>query len=213
MKKRNFGNVLILAGVLLIAAALVFAGINKLQSLRAEKAAASALEWLRPEIGTPVVPPDAVNNGTGEASEETEYPDYVLNPEMDMPVAKTPQGEYVGILEIPALSVELPVFSEWDYEKLRISPCRFSGSAYRDDLVICAHNYDNHFGGIKNLRYGDAVTFTDVDGNIFSYEVTEIEQLAPESVDDMTAGEHALTLFTCTLGGAARVTIRCDSQR
>ena len=51
----------------------------------------------------------------------------------------------IGILEIPALDLNL-VISSWSYSSLRLAPCRYSGSAYKGDLVIAAHNYQSHFG-------------------------------------------------------------------
>lgn len=138
-----------------------------------------------------------------------EIPDYVLNPKMEMPVIREDGQDYIGILEIPALELELPVISEWDYTRLRKAPCRYVGSAYTKDLVISAHNYDRHFGRIKTLQEGDRVFFTDVDGNRFAYEVLLRETLNPRPVEAMTEGEWDLTLFTCTVGGSYRVTVRC----
>ena len=57
---------------------------------------------------------------------------------------------------------------------------------------------------------GDRVTFTDVDGNVFLYSVAEIQILQPGDVEEMLSGGWALTLFTCTLGGRTRVTVRCE---
>lgn len=41
------------------------------------------------------------------------------------------------------------------------------------------------------------------------YEVAEIEILSPDAVEEMTEDDGDLTLFTCTLGGGSRVTVRC----
>ncbi len=116
---------------------------------------------------------------------------------------------YIGCLSIPSAQLELPVMSEWDGERLKIAPCRYAGSTKTDDLVLCAHNYDRHFWPIRNLTPGDAVYFTDMDGVVWQYAVEEVEILAPSDVEKMTAGEYALTLFTCTYGGQSRVTVRC----
>lgn len=116
---------------------------------------------------------------------------------------------YVGYLSVPALGLELPVMSEWDYDRLKIAPCRYAGSAKTDDLVICAHNYTKHFGPIRKLAPADTVYFTDMDGKVWKYEVTVVDILAPTDVEDMTAGDDDLTLFTCTYGGRSRVTVRC----
>ena len=41
-------------------------------------------------------------------------------------------------------------------------------------------------------------SFTDAAGNRFEYKVAVVEALTPQSVEDMTSGEWALSLFTCT---------------
>ena len=107
------------------------------------------------------------------------------------------------------LGLELPVAADWSYPALRTVPCRYKGSAYLDDLIICAHNYDSHFGRLKALHAGDEVIFTDAAGNVFDYEVSVLETLPPTAIEDMEQGGD-LTLFTCTIGGASRVTLRCE---
>ena len=77
-------------------------------------------------------------------------------------------------------------------------------------MVIAAHNYRRHFGKLKTLKPGNSVSFTDIDGNEFEYEVTEVQILKPRDVEDITQSEADLTLFTCTVGGRTRVTVRCE---
>lgn len=139
-----------------------------------------------------------------------EVPDYILNPRMDMPTQEIEGQNYIGTLQIDALELSLPVISEWSYSRLQVAPCRYTGSVYMDNMVIAAHNYTSHFGRLKELSQGDAVTFTDIDGNVFRYQVTEIETLQPSSVKEMTSGDWDMTLFTCTIGGRTRVTVRCE---
>ena len=143
------------------------------------------------------------------ASEQTELPDYILNPDMEMPTEEVEGNDYIGVLEIPSSEISLPVMSEWSYPNLKTSPCRYSGSAYTGNLVIAAHNYRTHFGPIKNLTVGAQITFTDVKGRCFSYEVAVVEVLEPTAIQDMISEEWDLTLFTCTPGGQARVAVRC----
>ena len=119
---------------------------------------------------------------------------------------------YIGTLDIPALELSLPVMSEWSYPKLKLAPCRYKGSAYRNDLIICAHNYNSHFGRLKELEPGDEIVFTDADGNAFFYSVVTTETLAPTAIDEMESSGWDLTLFTCTIGGAKRVTVRCKQN-
>lgn len=77
-------------------------------------------------------------------------------------------------------------------------------------MVIAAHNYESHFGQLKNLSQGEQITFTDIDGNCFCYQVLDVEILSPYDVQEMTEGAWDLTLFTCTIGGQSRVTVRCE---
>ena len=71
------------------------------------------------------------------------------------PVTMVGDYEYIGVLDLPALNLSLPIMSDWDYERLKMAPCRQFGSAATDDLVIAGHNYINHFGSLGMLKAGD----------------------------------------------------------
>ena len=144
-----------------------------------------------------------------------QIPDYQLNPEMEMPevsITGLEEAGCIGIIEIPSINIKLPVLSTWSYSLLKKAPCRYTGSIYLDNMVIAAHNSEAHFKKLSNLREGDTVTFTDAVGNVFTYTVAGIELLQPDEVDNMTNGQWPLTLFTCTYGGASRVTVRCEKN-
>jgi sortase A len=117
---------------------------------------------------------------------------------------------YIGVLRIPSLGLTLPVMRDWSYARLKIAPCRYSGSVGNDDIVIAAHNYRSHFGRIHKLPPGNALTYTDADGITAAYTIERIETLEATDVEGMTASGYDLTLFTCTYGGAARVAVRCE---
>ena len=173
------------------------------------QAAVTQLDAYLPAEAAPEAPTDPVEDQDPLVRDErTVIPDYVLSPNMEMP-AETINGiDFIGVLRIPAL--ELPIISEWNYPNLKSAPCRYSGSAYLNNLIICAHNYRSHFGKLKNLCEGDIATFTDMDGNVFTYKMVERETLLPKSIDAMESGDWNLTLFTCTVGGQSRVTIRFE---
>ena len=117
---------------------------------------------------------------------------------------------YIGVVEIPALELELPIISDWDDEKLKIAPCRYIGSAYLNNMILSGHSYKNHFRYIRNLEKGERVIFTDMSGNRFVYEVVLQDVIKEDDVEGMLAGEWDLTLFTCTPGGKSRNTVRCQ---
>lgn len=200
MKRK--GSVLIFAGLLLIAAALFITAFNLREEAAARTASVRAADRLEALIPAHTPRPAAVPGAV--------LPENVPETDMEMPVKTVDGVDYIGVIAVPSLSLELPVASEWSYERLKTSPCRYSGSVYSGDMVLCAHNYSSHFGQIKTLKPGDAVVFTDVDGNVYNYEVAELETLQPAAVDEMKSGEWDLTLFTCTIGGQTRVTVRCD---
>ena len=204
MKK---GRVMTYTGLLLIAAALCLVGLNLRDNAHAGSAARQTLEELVPQIRESVPVPDPAEIVDPE---ETEYPDYLLHPGMEMPVREINGFEYVGVVSIPVLELELPVMSEWSYAGLKEAPCRYVGTPYLDNMVIAAHNFEWHFGRIHELVCGDEVIFTDMDGNVFRYTVAEIEKLSPLAVEEMTESYWPLTLFTCTVGGRLRVTVRCQ---
>lgn len=120
---------------------------------------------------------------------------------------------YIGYLSIPSLNLELPILSDWDYTRLNIAPCRYHGTLRGDDLVLMAHNYSRHFGGISRLEEGDSVVFVDMDGLVTRYRVVASDILPPDSVAEITAGLYDLTLFTCTYGGKSRVTVYCNREK
>ena len=144
-----------------------------------------------------------------DEDQDQDIPIYQLYPDMEMPVYEVDGIAYIGVLEIPVLGLKLPVASEWSYPNLRSSPCRYQGSVYQDNMIIAGHNYNRHFGRLKDLGIGDEIRFTDADGNIFDYQVADLESLPGTAVEEMEAGEWDMTLFTCTYGGKSRVTIRC----
>ena len=128
-------------------------------------------------------------------------------------MATVPAGDYesIGILSIPVLELELPVLTDWSYEKLKKAPCHYYGSCYETDFVIAAHNYPSHFGRLSELRAGDLVLFTDAVGELHCYEVVLTETLPPTATEEMITSGFDLSLYTCTSGGSNRVTVRCNA--
>ena len=206
MSKR--GKLCTALGLLLLLAALGLTAYNLWRDAMASMSVDVVLERLTPTLSSRHSELPALSSG--EALEEAFVPDHVLNPEMAMPEETIDGRNYIGVLDIPALDLSFPIISEWSYDALQIAPCRYSGSAYLDNLVIAGHNYRSHFASLPQLQPGDTVTFTDMDGNVFSYAVSSLETLSSYAISDMTSGDWDLTLFTCTVGGQSRLAIRCD---
>ncbi len=207
--KRKLGILFMCLGTALLVLALSLFFYNMEEAQEAQRATVNLLPQLVQQIEA-----DADDI---EGEEETRpviipgTPLDLLDPSVfEMTEVEIDGHKYIGYLAIPDLGLELPVMSEWSYEKLRIAPCRYTGTVLSEDLVLMAHNYATHFGQLQKLPIGAQISFTDMDGVTTLYEVIAIEVLTPTAVEDMTAGEFDLTLFTCTYGGQSRVTVRCD---
>lgn len=193
-KRGRRGRVLIIAGSVLVVLALAVVGLSMWDAHRAERNTGALLEQVEAFIPLP----DAI---------------HIIDPNYEMPTVVVDDRRYIGVLEVPALGLRLPVQTSWSYLDLRISPCRYAGSAYSDDLVITANSYPAHFGYLSELACGDAVVFTDVDGNVFNYEVVAVDALSSSDVELMTEADGwDLTLFTNALGSTSQTTIRCARQ-
>lgn len=135
------------------------------------------------------------------------------NRQEDLSGAVSEEEEFCGRVTISRLDIELPVYDEWSYTRLKTAPCRYTGSIETEDMIIAAHNYSSHFGSLNRLEAGDQVSFTDTRGRVHLYEVREIVTLDGTAVSDMQSGEWDFTLFTCTKGGKQRVTVRCEKKQ
>ena len=133
---------------------------------------------------------------------------YERVPGIEMPGEKVNGHEYIGTLSIPSLGLKVPVQRNWSYENLSVSPCRYSGSAYADNLTIIAHTY--HFGKLSSLALDATVTFTDMENNVFRYVVREKNTISPNDANEIAHSGYDLTLVTCTISGTKRVAVYCE---
>ena len=155
----------------------------------------------------------------GEASDELlssviqQMPEVVLTPNHSgpMPIVDVDGRSFIGTVEIPSLGLLLPIQDEWSKDNARVAICRYKGSVYDNDFIVCGHNYPEHFGNLPELEIGSEVIVTDMNGCAFHFQVTNIETLGAYDTNEMEAGEWDFTMFTCTIGGANRVTVRCEA--
>ena len=197
--KLKKGSIFIIIGLLLLVAALLLTCFNLYDQFRGERSVDNIMDKM-------------ILKNREHSLQEGEIPDYILNPDMEMPVETIDGRDFIGTLEIPSLNLNLPIISQWSYGNLRVAPCRYDGSAYKNDMILAAHNYPSHFGNLKYLKEGEYVIFTDADGNKFTYTAVVRETLMPTAVNEMLSKDEEdwdLTLFTCTVGGRSRVVVRC----
>lgn len=212
--KRKAGTLLMILGAVLVGLALsLFAG-NQQEAENAQVASQEAVDMIWPVIEQRALDRVSSEAATQETDASVEVGGTVAGEDTFVPgggmtVVEIGGRNYVGVLYIKALGLELPVLADLSDEALEIAPCRYSGTVSTEDLVIGAHNYISHFAKIWRLQGGSEIVFTDMDGHTHYYEVAVVETLSPTSNDYLVAGEYPLTLFTCTYTGNNRTAVRC----
>ncbi|MGN1481857.1 sortase [Porcipelethomonas sp.] len=200
--KSKIGVIFIITGAVLIASALSLVFYNIHTDKSAEDYSLKILEELEHQIPELENPFDEINSVDNQ-----------LVPDKDMKLLTADGHNYIGILHIPSLDIKLPVMNKWDYDNLKLAPCRYSGNINENSMIIAGHNYSSHFGKLKQLKENDDIYFIDANGNVYAYKVSEIEILSGNDTGKMNSGDWSLTLFTCTLSGTERVTVRCDLSK
>lgn len=203
------GNGFIIAGAVLIIIASALVLYNEVDNYRCEKAANEVLT----DVSDYMDFETAINNALDENKDNQTT---VIPPESLLPeeyIEKTfmiQDVEYIGVVNIPALDITLPVTSDWDMKKMKSAACRYSGGKGNDDLIICAHNLKAFFSGIKSLAMDDIIIFVDGAGTAYSYKVIQIDTISAYDTEKMLSGsdEWDITLFTCTYGGSDRYAVR-----
>ena len=194
--RKWIGVICVFLGVVCILSSVGFVVYNRWEDKNAEEIAQSLLEDVQ-----------SIND------EKTTEPDDKEKIPTEMSIVKVDGYDCIGIISIPVLDLELPVLTDWSYAKLKKAPCHYYGTYYEKDFVIAAHNYKSHFGRLSELQTGDIVFFTDVNGVAYYYEVVLVETLPKEATKEMITSGFDLSLYTCTPGGASRVTVRCNAVK
>ena len=197
--RKGFGVCCIILGVCCLLASVGLILYNSREEKNAQNASQNILQDVRESIQDP--PQDET------APEETQQ--QAIELPQEMLTAQVDGYDCIGVLSIPVLGLELPVLTDWSYAKLKIAPCHYFGSCYEKDFVIAAHNYQSHFGRLPELQPGDLILFTDISGTVHGYEVVLLETLPGNATEEMITSGFDLSLYTCTPGGASRVTVRC----
>ena len=204
--RKGFGICCIVLGVCCLISSLGLIAYNRWEEEKAQAASKNILQDVQENM-----PEITREESTSEESKQDESEEISVDIPKEMLTTQIDGYDCIGVLSIPVLELELPVLTDWSYAKLKIAPCHYFGSYYEKDFVIAAHNYQSHFGRLSELQPRDLILFTDISGTVYCYEVVLLETLPANATEEMITSGFDLSLYTCTPGGAHRVTVRCSS--
>jgi sortase A len=202
-KNKHIGTSLIMIGLVLVVAGVALSGWHYWSTCRRVETTQKILLQMD----------DLIWGEEGAQDEEMAWKLknlYKTYPDVEMPVAYIDGEAYIGRVDISSLGLTLPVLSARSDDSLTL-PCRYEGSAYQNDLIIQIPVSSFQAGSLKTLGTGDRISFTDMDGNCFTYDVTEVEQMEPEGSTQLQAGDWDLSVCVPSSDGGALQVVRCKT--
>ncbi|MBQ8474078.1 MAG: sortase [Clostridia bacterium] len=193
--KKALTSILLIIGVLLILCSAVFAVMLHIEQNKAIKHCQCITEEILSLI------PEKHPGFKGDSTDGL------------MPTVEIEYDDYIGIIEVPLYDTALPVYAEWDNGNLIYSPCRFSGSAYGEKLIIGGLDSIGQFDFTKVISIGDTVTFTDVTGAVFTYTVSNVEICDNADAETLSSSSSDLTLFAKNSTSYDYTLIHCNSDK
>lgn len=192
MKKtdRNFKRVFVFAGSVLILAAVllpIFWQFKINASVEKTKETVTVIKSLIPE------PESAFLE---ERTDNT------------MSVLSVGGKDFSGIIEIPRYGSVLPVCDSWG--KVFESPCRLSGSIYNGTLQVGGTSQKGQYDFYREISAGDSVFFTDMEGNRFSFEVTDIRYEKHADQAALNRKDASLVLFIKNIYAFEYIVVFCS---
>ena len=125
-----------------------------------------------------------------------------------MPALSVDKMDFIGILEMPQYGSTLPICADWGH--VIQCPCKFSGSIYDGTLQIGATSQKGQFDFYREISVGDTVLFTDVEGNRYTYTVTNLQYEKHADQTALNRKEASLTLFIKNVYDFEYLIISCD---
>ena len=117
-------------------------------------------------------------------------------------------SDFAGIIEIPRYGSELPVGADWG--KSSKYPCCFSGSIYNGTLQIGATTQKGQYDFYREISVGDAVYFTDMEGNRFILEISALRYEPHADQQALNREEAVMTLFIKNIYAFEYLIVYCN---
>ena len=175
MKKSGFRKICLCTGIGFMAAAVIILLVWQWNIRTSQQRAADCVQTLR------TIMPESQGAALEARRDNT------------MAVFSLDGTDFAGILEIPRYALELPVCADWG--KISKYPCCLDGSIYDGTLQIGATTQTGQFDFYRQLSAGDAVFFTDMEGNRYGFTITDLRYEKHADQVSLRQKDTALTLF------------------
>ena len=116
---------------------------------------------------------------------------------------------FIGILEMPQYGSSVPVCGDWG--KVFRYPCRLSGSVYDRTIQVGATTQAGQYDFYREISVGDTVCFTDMEGNRFTYGVTDIHYETHADQAALQQEDADLTLFIQNVYALEYIVVFCNA--
>lgn len=126
-----------------------------------------------------------------------------------MSVVSIDGEDFIGMIEIPRFGSVLPVGGYWG--KTDRYPCRLSGSVYDRTILVGATSQKGQYNFYRDLSIGDELLFTDMEGNLFTYEIGSMRYEKHADQSTLERDEADLVLFVKNIYGFDYLIIVCTT--
>lgn len=124
-----------------------------------------------------------------------------------MPVLSMEGTDFVGMIEMPLYESVLPVCAHLG--KVSHYPCRYGGSIYDGSIQIGATSQKGQYDFYREISVGDALFFTDMTGDRYAYEVTNLRYVKNVDQAALQQDDAALTLFIKNVYAFEYIIVSC----
>lgn len=178
-------------GCVLIVISLILLALWQFSVSAADKKSSDYVETIRGLVGETVsaVPEKKSNN--------------------DMPMLSLDGTDFIALIEFPKNGSVLPIRADWDTKLMH--PSRYTGSVYDGSLKIGATTQSGQFDFYREISAGDVIYFTDMTGNRYTYEVSDISYRKHADNETLNEGESELTLFIKNIYAFEYIIIYCEN--
>lgn len=121
-------------------------------------------------------------------------------------------------LEIPVISLETYVLSEYSTQNLNVSVTKFFGPNPNEigNFCVAGHNFRNNnmFKNLKKVEIGDEIFLIDNKVGKVKYIVYEIDKVFPNDVSclEQNSEVREITLITCTSDSKKRIIVKAKEE-